>query len=217
MKTEKQPNRDVRCFICAGEFPDDEVIELKGYHACARCKTELVQLISEGVNLADRTAARDGKVLVMGRQAELPKRCIKCNDEPAPYWLTRQLSYHSPVIFLTLLVGGPLLYLLCALATRRQAKVKVPICAHHRVRRGYHFMWAWGTAVLSGLCFWVGWDRGGDWPFALSAISFCAFLGFAIYLSRVVVPVGIDKEYVRLRGIHPAYLRMLPDWNALGK
>lgn len=71
--------------------------------------------------------------------------------------------------------------------------------------------------MLSGLCFWVGWDRGGDWPFALSAISFCAFLGFAIYLSRVVVPVGIDKEYVRLRGIHPAYLRMLPDWNALGK
>ncbi|MGB0580908.1 MAG: hypothetical protein ACPGVU_14495 [Limisphaerales bacterium] len=63
--------------------------------------------------------ARDGKVLVMGRKAELPQRCIKCNGEPAPHSLKRELSHHSPVLFLLLFVGGPLLYLLVALLVRR--------------------------------------------------------------------------------------------------
>lgn len=207
--------KTIKCFICAGDFPADEVIELKGRHACADCKGELVQLISEGVNLADRTVARDGNVLVMGRKAQLPKRCVKCNRDPADYPLQRHLSYHSPVVYLTLLIGGPLLYLLVAVVTQRKAKVTVPICAHHRVSRTHHFFWAWGGVAFALLTFYAGMRSGEEWLFAAAVIPFCVFLGFAIYLSRVVVPVGIDKEYVRLKGVNSEYLEELPDWKTV--
>lgn len=76
-------------------------------------------------------AWRDGNLLVMSRDAELPDRCIKCNLPAHGYTLKRNLSWHAPWWFHC-----------------KTARVFIPLCERHRRRRIRGIIVGWGLFVL---------------------------------------------------------------------
>ena len=76
---------------------------------------------------------RHGDVLVMHRQAVLPARCMKCN-RPAEVSLKRRLSWCHPAWALTFFCAGWLCILVILVVSKR-AKIQVPMCREHVVRR----------------------------------------------------------------------------------
>ena len=159
---------------------------------------------------------RDGKWLVMDRNASLPQRCVKCNapaDEPTK---ARKLYWHHPAIYLLILLQV-IIYLIVALVTRKQIEVRPGLCGEHKgKRRNALYVTFCGLAASVLLPFAA--SHTVDDPDALPAtisISVFMFLGFAIYgiyASRIVYAKKIDVDEARLGGCGEEYLASLPDY-----
>jgi hypothetical protein len=88
--------------------------------------------------LEDRTGNdaemwREGKVLVMRKGGDLPHRCIECNEPSAAPLRRYKLSWHSPWLYLLLLLAL-LLYAIVAAIVRKTAVVHVGLCELHQRR-----------------------------------------------------------------------------------
>ena len=170
---------------------------------------------------------RDGVLLVMSKGAELPDRCLKCN-EPANGWsLKRNLSWHPQWYYLLFLIS-PILYIIVALIVRKTAKTRIPLCPRHRGRRRRIIALAWTLSLVGPLVLFagaVGSDsvKGFAGETASSAVlmisifgglaMFLAGLILAVIASQVVVPQKIDKRFVWLKKVSPDLLASLPGWN----
>jgi len=103
---------------------------------------------------------RDKSTLVMSKDAQLPDRCVKCN-EPTVERLKRRLSWHHPAIYLIVLVAL-LIYLIVAMVTRKRATIEIGLCEEHQAKRRRNLMIAWGLALLGviGLVLGIGMEDG---------------------------------------------------------
>ncbi len=170
---------------------------------------------------------RDGSLLVMNKEAELPDRCLKCN-EPANGWkLKKSLIWHNPMLYILLI--SPLIYVIVAVIVQKKAKLRVPLCqAHRRSRRNLN-LWALGLCFLGPLLI-VGvlvvaqeflqrllsshQNLFLSWGLVLLAVvMFPAGLIVAVIASQVVLPERIDNRYVWLKKVSPDLLAELPIWS----
>ena len=157
------------------------------------------------------TIWRDKSTLVMTKEALLPNRCVKCN-EPTSERLQRKLTWHHPVIYLTILVSI-LVYAIIAMVLRKKATVFVGLCEEHLAarRRSLAITWALGIAGFLSLPF------GGLLEDATTVIiGLVLLLATAIYgivTLRIVAPTKIDEHCVWLRGVNSEYLQEFPQWN----
>ena len=155
---------------------------------------------------------RDGKLLVFYKDAELPMRCVKTN-EPADRTLRRRLSWHEPVIYITLL-GGILVYVILALVLRKTATVDVPLGPAARARRRRHIAIAWLIALGgAALCVvGIGADREeGVLVFVGGLGMMLAAAAYGLITVPPVKPRRIDDSKVYLKGACEAYLATLPE------
>lgn len=155
----------------------------------------------------DRRVWREGAVLVLEPGAELPPRCVKCN-EPAELPLKeRKLYWHHPAYYLIALVAL-LIYAIVALIVRKQTTVAPGLCANHRKRRTL-----WITAAILGplLGFPMMTLSEGNCGFILLGALFL-FGGIVGGLmgARIVYADRIDDHEVRLKGCGEAFLESLP-------
>ena len=165
--------------------------------------------------LDDRTGAdaemwREGKVLVMRQGGEFPHRCIKCNEPSAAPLRRYKLSWHSPWLYLLLLLAL-LLYAIVAAIVRKTAVVQIGLCERHQRRVLWGRIVGWGGLALEIALIWAG--LGLDMP-PLPMVALALMLPWIIatmVINRLVLPVRIDDQYVRLKGCGPAFLRSLPD------
>ena len=152
---------------------------------------------------------REGKLLMLDRDAMLPPRCVKCNA-PEAGRKRLALSWHPPWVFL-LILGGLLVYVIVALIVRKSAKLEVGLCdAHRRRRRSFMLL---GTALLLlgiGGCF-AG--IGNDGPaLTLTGVAlFLIALGVLAFSARLLTPARIDEQLVQLKGASAVYLDSLPN------
>jgi hypothetical protein len=160
---------------------------------------------------------RDGKRVVLSRTASLPPRCVKSN-EPAEEWLKRNLTWHPPWVFVTILLS-PLIYIIVALATRKTACVRVPLTLARFRRRRRIILLAWllflgGIAALVAAAVASADRQSSLSPIlalgGLAAILISPFLGLAV--ASPVAPTKMDDKYIWLRGVHPAIVGDLPEW-----
>ncbi len=155
---------------------------------------------------------RDGALLVMMKGAALPDRCLKCN-RPANGWrLKRNLSWHEPGYY-ALIILHLFIYLIVALIVRRTAKIGVPLCEEHRRQRTQAIVVGW-SAVLLGFGIIIGAVGLADpyqGPASIGAIFLMLFgLVYGVFRSRVEHVKKIDKQFVLLKKVHPAFLVALP-------
>lgn len=170
--------------------------------------------------LAGPWVFRKGNQLVMHKGADLPDRCVKSNQPANGLRLRRNLSWHHPLIFLTLFIGI-LIYVILAIVLRKQATIYVGLSKPWFRKRRRAILIGWGLALL-GIAIMVGsfvmiTDPNGHpswigWGLLIGLFVLLGGIINGIIGSQIVRPARITDDYVWLKGVHPDYLADLPVW-----
>jgi hypothetical protein len=96
---------------------------------------------------------RDGDAAVVWRPtAELPDRCIRCNQPSDGFRLRKKLYWHHPILYIAVAVS-PLIYVIIALILRKTVTVGIGLCPAHRTRRRNGMLIGWlGTLASITAC-----------------------------------------------------------------
>jgi hypothetical protein len=165
-------------------------------------------------NRSGDTVWRDGNVLVLIRDAQLPDRCVKCNEPADEPTKARKVYWHHPAIYLLVLINA-LIYAVVGLIVRKKAVVAAGLCAVHKKRRRLALTLGW-ISLFAGVGL-LSWMAAGPGPKGalLALIGFVVMLAsfvIGMRLARVVYAQKIDKEFVRLKGCAPEFLDTLPQF-----
>lgn len=153
-------------------------------------------------------AWRDGKDLVVMRDKPLPRRCVKCNAHVTGAVKPRKFYWHTPWLYLLILIGI-LLYAIIALIARKKSEHAVALCAEHARRRNRVILGAFGAFFLGLLVAFSGTDY-----FGLGILLFIVAILVGLFGARLLVARKMDDRYVRFRGASPAFLDSLPAFPA---
>lgn len=195
---------------------------------CKRCHAPLAQIARVASSSPQGIVLEDGYVLppppavvgsgvwrkkstlVMSRDAVLPYRCVKCNQE-TDRRLKRRLTWHHPALYLIILVAL-LIYLIVALIVRKVAVVEVGLCEEHLAKRRRNVLITWALVLLGAGGFVLA-IMNEDPTYLLGGfVLFIAAIIYGLVAVRVVAPSKIDNQYVWLKGVNKDYLEELPLW-----
>jgi hypothetical protein len=152
---------------------------------------------------------RDGDILVMTQGAELPDRCVKCNEAAAAPTKDRTLYWHHPGIY-ALLLFNLIIYLVTAMIVRKKAVVAPGLCQQHKQRRSRVLLLGW-LGIIVGLGMLVyGASNDGPGVMILGVLVCLVSIILCLILARIVYPKRIDKAFVRLKGCGEDFLNTLP-------
>ncbi len=200
----------MECSVCSARCAADSMIRLEGHWVCGACKPVFLQRLREGA-ATGVTVAREGKAVVKNKNAQLPHRCIKCNSPEVAYVWKKKLYWHSPVIYLLILVNI-LIFVLVGILVRKGAEVEIPLCGEHAAKRKRNIGIAWGV-VITGLTMGVAGGVGGYMGILfIGVLFFLAGIIFGISTVPPVKPNKIDQNHVWLSGAGRKYLETLPEW-----
>jgi hypothetical protein len=171
----------------------------------------------EEVRLGEHVNAawRDRKYLKVRKDAVLPDRCLKCNEPAEGYQFKRSLTWASPY-WAVLILCGVLVYIVVYVVICRRGKVTVGVCPHHRRKRQRAILAGWLTA-MAGIVSMIAAGIVPDQITPIAVIAGIILLSVGLvgglFGSRILVPARIDKHFIWLSNISPAYLAAFPDAN----
>jgi hypothetical protein len=168
--------------------------------------------VSYGASGPNRTegAWRDGdRLVVQTMGCELPDRCVVCNGPARGYRLKKTFFWHSPAVYLTLLIGA-LIYVILAAIVRKKVTVGLGLCEEHRARRRTGLLVGWLGFLGSFVLMVVGIATSSPPILILPAVLGMIGLPIAgMLLARVAYPTKIDDRYAWLKVGQP-FLDSLP-------
>ncbi|HKH45729.1 MAG TPA: hypothetical protein VKM72_13790 [Thermoanaerobaculia bacterium] len=158
---------------------------------------------------------RTGDLLVMQKGTTLPNRCLQCN-QPASVQYPKKMYWHQPWLYLLLFLGGPLVYIIGSLVTRKKADVVLPLCDAHSDKRKRAatistLMMISGLLLMFASCTQM--EGSGDTFALLAGPGFLLlFIGAIVSVAGAnpIIPKKIDDYYVWLRKVSSSYLAALP-------
>ena len=163
---------------------------------------------------------RNDKLIVMRKGADMPGRCILCN-EVAESGKPRRILYlniwiqiASLVLFLIFNVLALLPIIIVSLIFRKSAKVRIPVCDKHRRKRLWITL-ATVTLLSSSIVLGVMAARIPVYQgpiFWTAALIFVGAFVLAIIRGQLLRAKKIDKETVILKGAKPPFLESLPQY-----
>jgi len=176
---------------------------------------QIVDAIVDAAAVESYGLWRKANTLVMHKNVELPNRCVKSNV-PATRRLKRDLSWHHPAIFLSILISL-LIYIILALVLRKTAKIYIGLSDEWFARRRRAIMTGWFTTVLGIAMFVIGiasvdQNEAFGWLILFGVVLFLFGLIYGLVRARMVSPARISDEYVWLKGVNPEFLADLPEW-----
>lgn len=153
---------------------------------------------------------REGKLLVLRKDAHFPDRCIKCNAPSVAPKRRYRLTWHSPWLYLLLFLAI-LLYAIVASIVQKRAVVHVGLCERHQKRVLWGRLIGWGGLALELLLVGTA-IATTDAGYGVAALFVLLPWAIAsIVVNRLVLAQRIDDQVVRLKGCGPEFLRSLPD------
>jgi len=154
-------------------------------------------------------AWRDGTVLVLSPDASLPQRCVKCNEPAEQPSKRRRVYWHSPWIYLLILVNI-LIYAIVAIIARKKAVIAPGLCATHKARRRIGVSIAWALLFIGLIALFMGGANRNPGA-ALGGILLILIAAVvSMSVARVLRAKRIDSRYVRLKGCGTAFLDSMP-------
>ena len=152
---------------------------------------------------------RIGKdVLFVSRGADLPDRCVKCNDPARRPTKERKFYWHSSWLYLLIIISI-VVYAIAAAIVRKKVILSPALCAQHARKRRNLLLGAWGAFGAGMLTSFVA---IGDGSIGIAVTCFLVGMVGAIVcimLARIVFPVDIDDRGARFKGCGPAFLDSL--------
>jgi len=200
-----------RCAECGQDFPQDDMVTFGGAHVCAGCKPLFFQKLKEGVPAGGAILWKSKKRLVTSLNPVLPARCIKCNAPTDAPQKKRNLYWHSPAVYLALLINL-IVYVIIAMCVRKRTVAMVSICDKHRAQRRNAIITAWLLVVLGIGLFIGGAANDTGWVVGVGALAFIGGIIYGIARGRLVYATKIDKERVWMGGCGKDFLADLPEW-----
>jgi len=154
---------------------------------------------------------RDGKTLVMTKEAFLPDRCLRCNAPANGARLRKRLSWHHPLLYIVIFVAM-LLYLILALALSKRATVDFALCPSHLRKRRNLILVGWGLFLFGIILAVVG--AGYDYASIVigAILLILADIVWLVLAYKVVTVKRIDDRHVWLTGLDEQYLLQFPPW-----
>ena len=130
--------------------------------------------------------------------------------------MKRNLNWHEPAVYVSIM-GGPLLYIILALALAKRATIYIGLRPEWFARRRGAIDIGWGLVLLSVALVAVGivnFDQYGEagWLILMGVVLFFAGALYGLLASRMVSPQRISDDYIWLKGVHPEFLVDLPHW-----
>lgn len=159
---------------------------------------------AQPVQSDDDVAWSDGRDLVVLLNKPLPPRCVKCNAPVSGGIPTRKFHWHTPWLYLLILVGI-LIYAIVALITRKKSEHAVALCPTHDKRRRMFIYAGFGGFFLGMFMAFSQSDFAG-----LGILLMLAAILVGMFGSRIMVATKMDERYVRFRGVSKAFLASLP-------
>ncbi len=202
-----------QCAECGQTFSKDDLLHFDNSWVCARCKPVFFQRVKEGAAPPSSLLLwRSGRVLVMSQGAGLPDRCVKCNAPANGQRLLRKLYWHSPYIYLVILLNL-IIYAIVAIIVRKKARVEIGLCDAHRRQRWLAIGLGWLLGLSGLVLVIVGFAPGGSaGVVVLGLVAFIAGLVLGVVKGPVISAKRISPQFVWIKGVCPAYLETLPEW-----
>jgi hypothetical protein len=201
------------CVECGRTLPQGEMLFLNQSWVCAACKPVFLQRLREGAAPpAPGAVLRFKKQMVLQSETPLPDRCVRCNAPANGFKLKRRLYWHSPVIYLLVLINL-LIYVIVAICVRKKALLYVGLCERHRTQRQWFKAVGW-LGVLGGIALLGAGIAWSNIFMVLSGIiAFIVGIAASIARVQVVTAARIDKDLVWVKGAGAAFLAELPEWS----
>ena len=163
---------------------------------------------------------RKEKLIVMRKGADMPGRCIHCNENAEPgkprriLYLNTWLQIAMLVLFLVFNVLALIPIFIVSLIFRKTTKIKIPVCQKHRRKRLWITMI---TVVLltASIVFGVIAARVSSYQgtiFMIAAVIFVVAFLLAIIRGQLLRAKKIDREIVILKGAKPPFLDSLAEY-----
>jgi hypothetical protein len=171
--------------------------------------------LEEARRFDDNVAWRDGKFLMVRKDAVLPDRCLKCNEPADGYQFKRSLTWASPWYALLILLNL-ILYILVYVIVSRKGKVTVGVCPLHRKKRTRAILFGWLAALAGFASFFAAAVVPNNLvavPIIVGVVLIFAGIIGGMFGSRILVPARIDKHFIWLSKVSPVYLATFPDVN----
>ncbi|NHZ65631.1 hypothetical protein [Massilia genomosp. 1] len=152
---------------------------------------------------------RDGNILVVPLNHDLPHRCIKCNA-PAEMDKPRMFTWHPAGWYLFFLINF-LIYIVVAALVQKKARLSIGLCEQHRARRRNYKIAACVAVGVGSAALFAAMDKDGNGKLygLLSALSFLIALVLAMVGTRALTPVRITPQEARLKGCGEEFLASL--------
>ena len=145
------------------------------------------------------------------REVRLPARCIHCNAPVEGKPKKKDIYWHHPAIYLSIL-AALLIYVILVLVLRKKVRLYYYMCPRHKNRRRLHIAVAWLLVLgLPGL-YLLGFYLQNGWFALAGVISLFAGLFYAVIFVPVLTPRKIDDYYGWFKRAHPDFLATLPTW-----
>jgi hypothetical protein len=156
---------------------------------------------------------RDGKSVVVTDGTPLPPRCVKCGQPIATEPKARKYSWHSRWLYLLIFLGL-IVYVIVALAVRKQWKLAVPLCEAHRMRQRQR-RWIGASLLIAGIPIMILLmgllsSAGGVRLSVVTGVGL--MIAGAVFLSRshALLPNRIEDTYASFAGAGEDFLCQLP-------
>ena len=168
---------------------------------------EPVGLTTFGDEYSEGLVWRDGKILVMRKDAMLPLRCVKTN-EPVEKLTVKNMAWHPPWVLALLLVGlVPCIIVLVCVQKKARIQIGFSKSAISTRRKAIAVGW---LGFLAGIALFFAGAVVSGWVAAFGLLVFLVTSIYACIRCRLVSPQRIDDQYVYLKGCGPAYLDAFP-------
>jgi type II secretory pathway pseudopilin PulG len=187
------------CPDCKTTFGPGSMWKIRPLHAPSRASSTASKTVPGG------NCWRQGKVLGLRRDSELPHRCLKCNEPAQEPVAVRSMTWHHPG-WLLLIPIGILVYVIVAMIVRTRAKVPVPLCAKHKRRRLISLSIGLVGSIVGVIALF-----GGGAVTAMGLLLLLTGIGFAVSGTRDIYPGRITSGEAYLRGCGPAFLNTIPE------
>jgi len=149
---------------------------------------------------------RDGKRVVLDRNAVLPDRCIKCNEPANGFRRTAKLTYVP--------TSRELLFGAWAYLSAKRAQIEIGLCERHRRSRAVTVALGSLAVILASIIVFTQ-VRATDVTLPLLAtaglIGGVIGLSYAAVAGRLVRAAKITDTHIWLKGAGEPFLASLPD------
>jgi len=153
---------------------------------------------------------REGHVVVVPQPARFPCRCVRCNTPTEGPAKPKVVYWHHPALYLLLLLNI-IIYAIVALIVRKSGTIDPGLCPQHRKARTLWIAAGWGGALL-GIGVAITGLAGDSCGLGIAgALLFLGAIITSLIQARVLYPVRIDPETIRLKGAGAAFLASLPE------